>query len=120
MHKDHWQQHSYVALCGLGMQAMETMLEENPNLQCIILGADHDIAGSEGIERMSDHLKELGYTSIAITQPMYKDFNEDLKALHGMTPLEGIENPKYQIMKEMLVEQKSYHSILQQVQQKDL
>ncbi len=120
LHKENWQMHSYVALCGLGMQAMETMLEEDPNLRSIILGSDHDIAGSEGAERMSDHLAELGYHSIAIAQPRYKDFNEDLKAIHGLTPQEGVENPKYQIAQEMLIEQKAYEQIQQPIQHKDL
>lgn len=120
LHKDNWQQHSYVALCGLGMQAMETMLEVNSNLQSVILGADHDIAGSEGIERMRDHLQEMGYQMIAVAQPKYKDFNEDLKAVHGLTPQEGVENPKYQLAEEMIIEMKGCVSITQQIQHKDL
>lgn len=62
LHKEYWKQSSYVALCGLGMQAMDEMLEENPSITFVNLGADHDVAGSEGVERMSDHLNELGYS----------------------------------------------------------
>lgn len=120
LYKDNWQQHSYVALCGLGMQSMETMLEENPNLQSVILCADHDIAGSEGVERMSDHLNELGYQMIAIAVPKYKDFNEDLKAAHGLTPKEGIDNPKFQLASEMIIELKESVASSQMIQHKDL
>lgn len=120
LHKDNWQQHSYVALCGLGMQSMETMLEEHPNLQSVILCADHDIAGSEGVERMSDHLKELGYQMIAIAQPKYKDFNEDLKAVHGLTPQEGVDNPRYLLATEMISELKESAASSQMIQHKDL
>ncbi len=120
LHKDNWQQHSYVALCGLGMQSMETMLEENPNLQSVILCADHDIAGSEGVERMSDHLNELGYQMIAIAVPKYKDFNEDLKAAHGLTPQKGVDNPKFQLASEMIRELKKSAAPSQMIQHKDL
>ena len=120
LEQHHWQESSYVALCGLGMQAMDTMLEQNPDIHCIILGADHDIAGSEGIERMIDHLEVLGYDNILIRKPQYKDFNEDLKAKHGLAPQEGIENPKYKIAEDMVMEQKNHFTYECFVQHRDL
>lgn len=116
----HWQENSYVALCGLGMQAMDTMLEQNPDIRCIILATDHDIAGSEGIERMIDHLEEKGYDNILIREPKYKDFNEDIKAKHGLTPQVGIENPKYKIAEDMIMEQKNHFDFEFSIKHKDL
>lgn len=116
----HWQENSYVALCGLGMQAMDTMLKENPHVRCIILGADHDIAGSEGVERMIDHLEGSGYDNILIRQPRYKDFNEDLKAKNGLEAQEGIDNPNYKVAEEMVSEQKQHFTYECFIQQRDL
>lgn len=116
----HWQENSYVALCGLGMQAMDTLLEQNPQIRCIILCADHDIAGSEGIERMSDHLEELGYDSITIRQPDYKDFNEDLKASLGFAAQKGTENPKVELAKKMLEQQYNHFTYERLISYKEL
>lgn len=116
----HWQENSYVALCGLGMQAMDTMLEQNPDIRCITLATDHDVAGSEGVERMIDHLKEQGYDNIIIKKPLFKDFNEDLKAKYGLSPQDGIENPNYKIAEDMIMEQKNHFDYACLVQHKDL
>ena len=40
-----WQQHSYVALCGISSHAMLWMLEQNLKLQKVLLCLDHDEAG---------------------------------------------------------------------------
>ena len=107
IHKDNWKESSYVALCGLGMQAMDEMLEENPSITFVNLGADHDVAGSEGVERMIDHLNELGYNNVGIAKPQYKDFNEDLKATYGIEVEQGKENPNYALVHDMIEELQS-------------
>lgn len=84
LYPDGWQQHSYVALCGTAEHAMLWMLEKNPNLRKTILCLDHDAAGIEAVGRLSDVLREHGYSQIAPLQSEYKDWDEDLKARHGL------------------------------------
>ena len=84
LYPDGWQQHSYVALCGTAEHAMMWMLEKNPNLRKTILCLDHDAAGIEAVGRLSDVLREHGYSQIAPLQSEYKDWDEDLKARHGL------------------------------------
>ena len=64
LYPDGWQQHSYVALCGTAEHAMLWMLEKNPNLRKTILCLDHDAAGIEAVGRLSDVLREHGYSQI--------------------------------------------------------
>ena len=90
-----WQQHSYVALCGTAEHAMLWMLEKNPNLRKTILCLDHDAAGIEAVGRLSDVLREHGYSQIAPLQSEYKDWDEDLKARHGLEAQPAEEHPQF-------------------------
>ena len=45
LHLKNWKDHSYVALCGVGGQAMMKMLELNPQLKEVSLCLDNDEAG---------------------------------------------------------------------------
>lgn len=92
---DGWQQHSYVALCGTAEHAMLWMLEKNPNLRKTILCLDHDAAGIEAVGRLSDVLREHGYSQIAPLQSEYKDWDEDLKARHGLEAQPAEEHPQF-------------------------
>lgn len=122
LHKENWQQHSYVALCGLGMQSMEHILENNENINFINVGTDHDIAGQEGAERIFDRLQELGYAFLGRVLPKYKDFNEDLRANQGCDAQKGIDSPNYQLMDTMIEKiQNSVHAIPnEQIEYKEL
>lgn len=106
LNKEEWQQHSYVALCGLGLQAMEHLLDTHTNLQHIIIGTDHDTAGIEGAERIKDRLKEIDYDKISIAQPLNKDHNEDLKECHGMEAKPGEDHPNYARSQKIIAEMK--------------
>ncbi len=53
-----WKQHSYVALCGVGGQAMLWMLEQYTQLQQISLCLDNDEAGHKASERLETQLSE--------------------------------------------------------------
>lgn len=119
LNKEDWQQHSYVALCGLGLQAMEHLLSSHSNLQHIIIGTDHDTAGIEGAERIKDHLKKIGYEKISVTQPLNKDFNEDLKAAHGIKVNPGEDHPDYARLQKIIEEMKQ-QMITRMVTEKDL
>ena len=102
LYPDGWQQHSYVALCGTAEHAMLWMLEKNPNLRKAILCLDHDAAGIEaaGIEaagRLSDILREHGYSQIASLQSEHKDWDEDLKAWNGLEAQPAEEHPQFAV-----------------------
>ena len=96
LHPTEWQSHSYVALCGTGEQAMLWMLKQSPTLQEIILCLDHDAAGIEATGRLTDILREQGYSQITTMQSQYKDWDEDLKALHGLPALSAEQHPQLQ------------------------
>jgi hypothetical protein len=74
-----WQQRSYVALCGVGGQAMLWMLEQYPQLRKVALCLDNDEAGHKASERLENELSEKGYTSERILS-QGKDWNDDLVA----------------------------------------
>lgn len=95
LYPDDWQQHSYAALCGTAEHAVLWMLEKNPNLQKVILCLDHDAAGIEAAGRLTDILREHGYTQIAPLRSVYKDWDEDLKARHGLEAQPAEEHPQF-------------------------
>lgn len=94
-----WQQHSYVALCGTSDNALLWMLEQNPQLKKVALCLDHDPAGIEACGQHIDALRERGYSQTIMLQPQHKDWNEDLKVLHGMEAIPAQEHPQH-IMRE--------------------
>lgn len=109
IYKDNWQQHSYLALCGLGMQPIEEMLENNPNINLVIVGTDHDVAGIEGAERIEDYIETLSNVEMARAEPLYKDFNEDRKAQLGLPAVAGEDNPNIELLNNVIDELK--HSL---------
>ena len=88
-----WQQHSYVALCGVGEQAILWMLEQNPEIRRPILCLDHDAAGIEAAGRLKEILAERGYAETAVLQSVHKDWNEDVKARCGLEAQSAEEHP---------------------------
>lgn len=84
LHPKNWQQQSYVSLCGVAEHALLQQLQENPCIQNICLCLDHDEAGIKATERLKRILQEHGYSSVSVLQSQYKDWNEDLKAQHGI------------------------------------
>jgi hypothetical protein len=93
-----WINHSYVTLDGVSEHAMLRQLELHPNLQKVILCLDHDEAGIEANGRLRDILAERGYTDTEVLQSVWKDWNEDVKALHGITPIPASEHPKLELL----------------------
>ena len=90
LHPESWNQHSYVSLCGTSQNAMMWMLEQNPNLRQVALCLDNDEAGIKASQRLSDALRERGYSQIEVLLPSHKDWNEDLTTpsvseVQGMT-----------------------------------
>ena len=89
-----WQEHSYVALCGTAEHAMLWMLDEDPRLRKVVLCLDHDAAGIEAAGRLADILQDHGYTDIITLRSAYKDWDEDLKARHGLEAQPAEEHPQ--------------------------
>jgi len=81
LYPDNWQDHSYVALCGVSPQAMMNILEQNPQIREVALCLDNDAAGLAATERLTQALQKAGYESVSCLLPEYKDWNEALKNL---------------------------------------
>ena len=97
LYPDNWQEHSYIALNGVYENAMLRALETHDNLTEIILCVDNDEGGIEAVDRLSDLLKEKGYTDIQRYAPEYKDWNECLKARNGAEALPAALHRRKQI-----------------------
>ena len=89
-----WQEHSYVALCGVGERALLWMLEQDQNIHNAILCLDHDPAGIEAAGRLAELIGRRGQIRLSVLRPRYKDWNEDLKALHGLEAQPAREHPQ--------------------------
>ena len=72
-----WQQHSYVALCGVSGEAILHQLAVNENLREVVLCLDNDDAGHAATERLSKALTDKGYC-VSMLLPKDKDWNQDL------------------------------------------
>lgn len=83
MHKNGWERHSYVALCSTADRAALQMLKDNPHLKTVYLCLDNDSAGLIGCQRVADSIHELGDYTVWRVPPLNKDWDEDLKAMHG-------------------------------------
>ncbi len=94
LYPKNWRGHSFVALCGTSEHAMVWMLEQNLNIQSVALCLDHDEAGIEAGGRLADILRERGCERIGVLQSEYKDWNEDLKARHGLEAQPAEEHPQ--------------------------
>lgn len=77
LYPQNWQQHSYLALCGVGGQAIMKMLELSPQLQEVALCLDNDEAGHKASERLKNQLAENAYLCRRIVS-QGKDWNDDL------------------------------------------
>lgn len=104
LHPKDWMNHSYVTLDGVSEHAMLRQLELHPNLQKVILCLDHDEAGIEANGRLRDILAERGYTDTEVLQSVRKDWNEDVKALHGITTIPASEHPKLELLPKVCYE----------------
>ena len=103
LNKDNWKEHSYTSLCSTGMDSVMHLLQTYPNLQEVVMCLDHDPAGIEGNIRIGIHLKQMGY-KVRKRVPQNKDWNEDLRATKGCTPIPAKEHPGKERMKEIIGE----------------
>jgi len=77
MHKELWEEHSYVACCGTSVQPILSILERMPRIDTVYLCLDNDKAGQEACQRISEQLRERGVETERLL-PELKDWNEDL------------------------------------------
>ncbi len=90
LHPENWQQNSYIAMNGVYENAVLTALENHSKLKEIVLCTDNDEGGIDAVDRLTDILKEHGYKNISRFCPLFKDWNEDLKAQNGEAPLPAV------------------------------
>lgn len=102
LHKDNWQEHSYVALCSVSDRAVIQMLKDNPNISKIYLCLDNDREGIDSDYRIRNNLNQIGYNDVDFIRPKYKDWNEILKAKNGIEPLPAVPHPTMNKMCELI------------------
>lgn len=87
LHRKDWQKHSYVALCSVSERALLHRLNVNPNLRKVVLCLDNDNAGISACERIKGILENKCYSDVRILRSVNKDWDEDVKAQNGVTPI---------------------------------
>lgn len=110
LHKEKWQEHSYVSLCSVATHAALHALKGNPQIDTVIPCLDHDSAGIEGNFRLKEDVLRLGDYTVIPEQPRYKDWNEGLRCMHGLTPIPGSEHPGMVQMKTLCRELSSTYT----------
>lgn len=108
LHPHNWKSASYVALNGVSEKPILKLLELYPQLDHVVLCLDHDTAGIEAAERIYDTLIEQGQPAVGQAQSKYKDWNEDLKAKSGFTPIPAEEHPQLLLRDEICKEINRY------------
>ena len=76
-----WEQHSYLACCGLSMKPLLFRLEQQPALNQVFLCLDNDPAGEAACLRMEAELETRGL-SVRRLRPSAKDWNDELTRHH--------------------------------------
>jgi len=104
LHKDNWQESSYVALCSVAPQAVLHILKNNSQIDTVYTCLDHDKAGIEGNYRVAEAIREVGNYTIKTDAPPYKDWNEGLKIRNGIEPIPATEHPGLMHMKDLCSE----------------
>lgn len=96
LRNDKWKADSFLALDGLSPKPLLQFLEEQKNIHEIFLCLDYDAAGIEACDKLKDILIEKGDEAEKIKReyPLYKDWNEQLKAEHGVVPILPQSHPK--------------------------
>ena len=96
LRNDKWKVDSFLALDGLSPKPLYRFLADQRNIREIFLCLDHDAAGIETSEKLKDSFMEKGYAADFVTYccPIYKDWNEQLKAEHGIAPILPQSHPK--------------------------
>lgn len=94
LHPQGWEEHTYIANCGLSMIPLFHHIQHHKNIKEVVLCFDCDSAGDEATWRFKDALEMKGY-EVSVQKSEFNDWNEDLKHVHGVEPKPAIINPKY-------------------------
>ena len=96
LRNDEWKADSFLALDGLSSKPLLQFLEDQKNIHEIFLCLDYDAAGMEACDKLKDILIEKGYEAEKIKReyPLYKDWNEQLKAENGVEAILPQSHPK--------------------------
>ena len=81
LNPEDWEQHSYLACCGLSMKPLLFRLERQPALNQVFLCLDNDPAGDAACLRMATELQARGL-SVRRLCPSAKDWNDELTRHH--------------------------------------
>lgn len=82
LHPEGWQNHSYVALCGVSAAPIHHLLETQPQLQDVTLCLDNDKAGHNAARRIAGELLREWNVTVSAEFPSQKDWNDELLANH--------------------------------------
>ena len=104
LYQKDWQQHSYIAMNGVYESAVLKALENHTDLQTVYLCTDNDEGGVDAAERLRDILHEHGYTDIFRIAPQQKDWNEQLKRLHGSEYLPAVPHERKELYLQSVAE----------------
>lgn len=104
LYQKDWKDHSYIAMNGVYESAVLRALESHADLQSVYLCTDNDTGGIEAAERLRDILAEHGYTDIFRIAPQLKDWNEQLKQLHGAEYLPAVPHERKELYLQSVAE----------------
>lgn len=96
LHKENWQQHSYIALDGVSPQALIHQLSVNSHLRQVVLCLDNDAAGIEARYKIAEELLCNDYAPDNMFSHN-KGWNEDLKAQNGITPIPASKHERMEL-----------------------
>lgn len=78
LHREGWQNHTYVALCGVSAAPIHRLLEAQPQLEEVTLCLDNDEAGHKAARRIAAELLNEWNVTVSAEFPTLKDWNDEL------------------------------------------
>ena len=78
LHLEGWQNHTYVALCGVSAAPIHHLLEIQPQLEQVTLCLDNDEAGHSAARRIAGELLREWNVIVSAEFPTLKDWNDEL------------------------------------------
>ena len=80
LHLEGWQNHTYVALCGVSAAPIHRLLETQPQLEEVTLCLDNDEAGQAAARRIAGELLREWNVTVSAEFSSQKDWNDELLA----------------------------------------
>ena len=78
LHPEGWQDHTYVALCGVSAAPIHRLMEAHSQLEEVILCLDNDEAGHKAARRIAAELLQEWNVTVSAEFPSQKDWNDEL------------------------------------------